>query len=55
MQIFEFIILVKTEINKLQQDIYQQKELLKNSEKVIIQFFEDKIGENGIPGKYESK
>ena len=44
---------LQNEINKLQQDIYQQKELLKNSEKVIIQFFEDKIGENGIPGKYD--
>ena len=45
-------ILVK-EISKLQQEIFDKKTYLKSVETSIKDFFKDKIGENGVPGKYD--
>ena len=44
---------LQNEINKIQQGIYEQKGYLKEAENYIKAFFQDKIGENGIPGKYD--
>ena len=40
------------EIFNLQQEIFDKKTYLKSVETSIKEFFKDKIGENGIPGKY---
>ena len=37
----------------LQQEIFDKKTSLKNVEKNIIEFFKEKIGEDGVPGKYD--
>ena len=41
------------EIFNLQQEIFDTKTYLKSVETSIKDFFKDKIGENGIPGKYD--
>ena len=44
---------LQSEINKIQQGIYEQKGYLKEAENYIKNFFKDKIGENGLPGIYD--
>ena len=44
---------IPKEIFKLQQEIFDKKTYLKTIETSIKDFFKDKIGENGIPGKYD--
>jgi V-type H+-transporting ATPase subunit a len=41
------------EISNLQHEIFDKKTYLKSIETSIKDFFKDKIGENGIPGKYD--
>ena len=41
------------EISNLQNEIFDKKTYLKSIETSIKDFFKDKIGENGIPGKYD--
>jgi len=41
------------EIFNLQQEIFDKKTYLKSVETSIKDFFKDKIGENGVPGKYD--
>ena len=43
---------IPKEIFNLQQEIFDKKTYLKSIETSIKDFFKDKIGENGIPGKY---
>ncbi len=42
-----------SEINNVQQDIYDKKNYLKTVETSIKDFFKDKIGENNQPGRYD--
>ena len=44
---------IHKEIFNLQQEIFDKKTYLKSIETSIKDFFKDKIGENGIPGKYD--
>ena len=44
---------IPKEIFNLQQEIFDKKTYLKSIETSIKDFFKDKIGENGIPGKYD--
>ena len=44
---------LKKELFNLQQEIFDKKTFLKSIETSIKDFFKDKIGENGIPGKYD--
>ena len=41
------------EIFNLQQEIFDKKTYLRSVETSIKDFFKDKIGENGVPGKYD--
>ena len=44
---------LKKEIKNLQDDIFDKKTYLRSIETSIKDFFKDKIGENGVPGKYD--
>ena len=44
---------IRKELLNIQNEIFDKKTYLKSIETSIIDFFKDKIGENGIPGKYD--
>ena len=44
---------INSAINAIQHEIYEKKTFLKTAETSIKDFIKDKIGSNGVPGKYD--